>query len=397
MATVLGLRRDTRVVGLVGTAHGLSHVYYMALPPLFPLLHDELGLSYTALGFLVTVFNVTSGLGQTPVGFLVDRIGSRAVLSAGLILQAAAIGAIGLFPSYGWMLACVFLAGLAHTVYHPADYSILSATVPKERLGRAYSIHSFAGNVGSAISPVIMVAVATRFDWHASFYAIGVVGLAVAFALVSQGALLGNSHAVKPEKKVGWRSDLAVLLSRPILLAFLFYVIVVSGTNGIRTFAVSALVEIQHLPLEAANTALTGFMLCTAFGMLLGGVIADRFGPRIGTAIVSLVTSALLYVVVAEVAMSFVAIVVTLGAAGMIRGALQATRDLLIYSVTPEGQVGKVFAFVASGSNFGGAITPLLFGWIMDVGDPRLVFWVSAALTLLGLVTFTGMKRAALR
>jgi MFS family permease len=95
--------------------------------------------------------------------------------------------------------------------------------------------------------------------------------------------------------------------------------------------------------------------------------------------------------------MPFIAIVVTLGAAGLIRGALQATRDLLIYSVTPEGQVGKVFAFVASGSNFGGAITPLVFGWIMDMGDPRLVFWVSAALTLLGLVTFSGMKRAAVR
>jgi len=399
MATVLGLRRDTRIIGLVSTAHGLSHVYYMALPPLFPLLHTELGLSYTALGLLVTVFNLTSGLGQTPIGFLVDRIGSRAVLSAGLIVQAAAIGAIGLVPSYPWMFACVVVAGIAHTVYHPADYSILSATIPRDRLGRAYSLHSFAGNVGSAISPVIMVAVATRFDWHASFFAIGIVGLAVAFTLTSQGALLGNSHAVKGERKSegGWRTSLDVLLSRPILLAFLFYVIVVAGTNGIRTFAVAALVELQNLSLDGANAALTGFMLCTALGMLAGGVIADRLGPRIATAVVSLVTCSVLYVMLAEIAMPFIAIVVTLGAAGMIRGALQATRDLLIYSVTPEGEVGKVFAFVASGSNFGGAVTPLLFGWIMDAGDPRLVFWVSAALTLLGLVTFAGMKRAAVR
>jgi predicted MFS family arabinose efflux permease len=244
-----------------------------------------------------------------------------------------------------------------------------------------------------------MVAVATRFDWRASFFAIGIVGLAVALTLTSQGTLLGNSHEVKAKKTeaAGWRASVGVLLSRPILLAFMFYVIVVAGTNGIRTFAVSALVEIQQMPLEAANAALTGFMLCSACGMLLGGVIADRFGPRIGTAIVSLVSCAILYVLLAEIAMPFIAIVVTLGAAGAIRGALQATRDLLIYSVTPEGQVGKVFAFVASGANFGGAVTPLIFGWIMDAGDPRLVFWVSAALTLLGLVTFTGMKRAAVR
>ena len=400
MATVLTLRRDARVVGLVSSAHGLSHVYYMALPPLFPLLHDQLGFSYASLGLLVTVFNVTSGLGQTPIGFLVDRIGSRAVLSAGLILQAAAIGAIGLFPSYAWMFACVVVAGLAHTVYHPADYSILTANIPRERLGRAFSLHSFSGNIGSAVSPAIMVGFAALWNWQTAFVAVGALGLAMALALVSQGAFLGNSHETKQTKRDGsggMRASLGLLLSTPIMLAFLFYVIVVAGTNGIRTFAVAALVDIQNMELATANAALTGFMLATACGMLIGGWIADRLGPRVITGVVALVTCSALYMALAEISMSVLAVVVTLAAAGLIRGTLQATRDLLVYSITPEGQIGKVFAWVSSGANIGGAVTPLIFGWVMDNSDPRIVFWLSAALTMLGLVTFAGMKRAAVR
>ncbi len=399
MATVLAARRDVRVIGLVSTAHGLSHIYYMALPPLFPILKDQLGVSYTELGLLMTVFSVTSGLGQTPVGFLVDRIGSRAVLAFGLILQAAAIGAIGLAPGYNWVLVCVFLAGLAHTVYHPADYSIMSATVPKARLGRAFSIHSFCGNVGSAISPALMVAATAFWGWRTAFLLVGSIGLVMAFTLISQGAVLGNSHDAKTKKResTGWRDSIALLASTPILFAFLFYVIVVAGTNGIRTFAVSALVDIQSMQLATANAALTGFMLATAGGMLIGGWVADRLGPRLITAVVALTSCAGLYMLVASVSMPVFGVVLALALAGMLRGGLQATRDLLVYSVTPEGQIGKVFAFVSSGANIGGAVVPVAFGWAMDVGDPRLVFWISAATTVLALFTFAGMKRVATR
>jgi MFS transporter, FSR family, fosmidomycin resistance protein len=399
MAGVLAVRRDVRVIGLVSTAHGLSHIYYMALPPLFPILKDQLGVSYTELGLLMTVFNVTAGVGQTPVGFMVDRVGSRAVLAFGLILQAAAIGAIGLAPGYDWVLGCVFLAGLAHTVYHPADYSIMSSTVPKARLGRAFSIHSFCGNVGSAISPALMVAATAFWGWRAAFLLVGAVGLVMAFTLIGQGAVLGNSHEVKAKKRdgAGARGSLALLASTPILFAFLFYVIVVAGTNGIRTFAVSALVDIQSMQLATANAALTGFMLATAGGMLIGGWVADRLGPRIITAVVSLMSCAALYMLIAAVSMPVLGVVLALALAGMLRGGLQATRDLLVYSVTPEGQHGKVFAFVSSGANIGGAAVPVAFGWAMDIGDPRLVFWISAATTVIALFTFAGMKRAATR
>ena len=88
-------RREIHVVGLVGAAHLLSHLYMLALVPLYPLIQPEIGTTWTGIGAAITVFAVVTGVLQTPVGFLVDRIGGRFVLIGGLFIFALAIGLIG--------------------------------------------------------------------------------------------------------------------------------------------------------------------------------------------------------------------------------------------------------------------------------------------------------------
>ncbi len=92
--------RDARVIGLVGIGHFFSHFYLLALPPLFPLLKAEFGVSYVALGAVISVYNVASGVAQVPIGFLVDRVSARTVLLVGLALNAVAIAAIGVTSTY---------------------------------------------------------------------------------------------------------------------------------------------------------------------------------------------------------------------------------------------------------------------------------------------------------
>ena len=83
------LRQDVKVIGLVALAHGLSHFYQIATAVLFPLIKDELGVSYAALGATVGLYYVVSGVCQTLAGFAVDRFGARRVLFAGLALAVA--------------------------------------------------------------------------------------------------------------------------------------------------------------------------------------------------------------------------------------------------------------------------------------------------------------------
>ena len=110
-------------------AHFISHVHIMLLPPIFGLVKDAFGVSYTQIGLALTAYNVCSALLQTPAGFLVDRIGPRVMLTGGLIVGSAAIAAAAMLPGYWFFVIGYGLLGVANTVYHPADYSILSATV----------------------------------------------------------------------------------------------------------------------------------------------------------------------------------------------------------------------------------------------------------------------------
>ena len=173
---------DTRIISLVCAAHFVSHFYILVLPPLFPFIRDYYGVSYTQLGFALTAFNVTTALCQTPAGFLVDRVGARSVLVCGLVLGAICLAIVGLIPSF-WLLVAMFaLFGVANGVYHPADYAILSQLVSQERASQAFSLHIFAGFLGTAVTPATMLILQSVLGWQGAFVAASMC-LLVAIAL----------------------------------------------------------------------------------------------------------------------------------------------------------------------------------------------------------------------
>src|ERR1700744_4735056 len=115
---------EIRIVASVSAAHFVSHFFFLVLPPLFVFVRADYGLNYTELALAITVFNVVSAIFQTPIGMLADRVGPYGILIAGLVLGSLAFAAAALVHSYWFLLAMFALAGLANTVYHPADYSL---------------------------------------------------------------------------------------------------------------------------------------------------------------------------------------------------------------------------------------------------------------------------------
>src|SRR5436309_8651040 len=134
---------DARLITVVCAGHFLSHFYSLVLPPLFPVLRGELGVSYAALGAVITASAGASAVSQLVSGFLVDRFGARRVLAGGLALLAGSIALAGMAPSYGALVAIMAVAGLGNGVFHPADYSIFN-TLPRGRPTRR-AICSCAG------------------------------------------------------------------------------------------------------------------------------------------------------------------------------------------------------------------------------------------------------------
>ncbi len=397
MATLDGaLRRDARVIALVCVPHMMSHAYFLVLPTLFPLLKVALDLSYTDLGLALTAFGLAAGFGQLPVGFLVDWLGGRPLLILGMAVQGTAIALIGAADAYWQILALMGIAGLAHTVYHPADYAILTATVDPRRMGRAYGIHAFTGNLGFAIAPVFMVTVSTLWHWRAAFVAIGAIGIVVAVVLFFYGDLLRQDRrrgtSGEQAAPMGTKAGLRFLMSAPILMCFAFFVLQMAGSGGLRSFTVAALDQLFSIPLAVVNIALFGLLVGSAVGTLVGADYADRRGPRIGTAVMTLGPAALLIVLVGAVPMPLVLLTAVLAAVGFALGFLLPSRDLLLRSVTPDGAMGRVMGFASSGANLAGGLVPILFGWMLDNFDPRWIFWIAAAFVAMALLTFSTVK-----
>src|SRR6202140_1592531 len=155
-----------RTLAAISTAHWVSHFHLMALPMLFPFLKTQLGVGYIELGFALTVLAVVSGLTQAPIGYLADHVGARKILLMGLALGGCALILLGLHLSHPSLIASAVLLGLANSVYHPADYAILSAHMDEARMGRAFSIHTFAGFFGGAVAPAIMAGLVATIGGH---------------------------------------------------------------------------------------------------------------------------------------------------------------------------------------------------------------------------------------
>ncbi len=387
-----------RVVGAVSAAHFVSHYYIILLAPLLPFVRADYGVSYTEIGLAFAAFNIVSATLQTPAGFLVDRLGPRMLLIAGLVIGALAFIVAGLAHSFWIMVAMFALAGLGNTVYHPADYAMLSQNISSKRIGQAFSVHTFAGMLGGAVAPPTLLLMHGLWGWRGAFVGAGMLGLVVAAILLilrDDGEHDDGARAAAAPRRpqaeteaghpgaAGWR----LLLSGPVLLNLGFFTFLAMISGGIFNYSVVAFGALFAIPVTTANAALTAYLLLSAVGVLVGGLFVARVTNHGRVAALGLVAMALLTALVAEIHFGAVALVAVMTVNGFFFGFIMPSRDMLVRQVTPPGSFGKVFGFVTTGFNIGGVISPLIFGALMDHGNPRWVFLLVAACSLAAILT----------
>ncbi len=393
----MALSRTTRVNILIGNGHFLSHFYVLCLPPLFLPWQKAFGVSFAELGLTVALMSGTTAILQTPLGFLVDRYGARRFLVGGALLMSLSMAAMGLATSFWQILALATLSGIGNSVFHPADYAIISGSVDHERMGASFALHSFSGNLGFASGPPVMALLAVTMGWRASLILVGLVGVPVVLAILLQSAILNDQARYEPHQAGEAISGRALLFSRTMLLFFGFYLLGSMAGAGVQAWLITVLHAVKGIDLAIASAALTGYMAGSTCGVLAGGWFADAYRQHVsGFAVGLTIVSAVLVLVVAVAALPSMAVIGLMFASGLALGASRTPRDVMLKDASPPGQIGKVFGFVSAGLPLGSALTPVPFGMLIDHHHPEMVLILVAALLLASLLCM-GSARASAR
>lgn len=395
MTSAIVVTRSDRnwLIGLVGAGHFYSHFVMLALPPLFLLMKQDLGVSYVALGAVVSVMASTTAVGQIPMGFLVDRIGGRTILLCGIGLMSGCLVLVAAFSSY-WAIFVLFaLAGIGNSVFHPADYAILAARLDETVYGRAFSVHSFTGYLGWAFAALVMLPLGNALGWRLAVMMVGIAGLIVTGAMATGARFLDDRRALEERaygdglNPRGLRAGFALMTSLPMLMLFVFFGLSATVTSGIMAFSIPANVSLHGFNDLTASLALTAHLASSAVGVLVGGWLADL--TRRHNAVTSLAVLAMAVSVLALAAEGplFIMMFSAMICAGLFYGISSPSRDILIKSATPTGAAGVAFGFTSSGMSVGNLAGPLLCGWFMDNGRPQFMFVALAVIMLVSIVS----------
>jgi predicted MFS family arabinose efflux permease len=341
------LSRDARVNLLLGTGHFLSHFYQLCLPPVFIPWQQAFDVSFAELGLVIAIMSATAGLLQTPMGFLVDRYGARPFLIGGTLLMTLSISAMGFATTYWQLVALALLSGVGNSVFHPADYAILSGSVDPARLGRSFAFHTFTGSVGFAAAPPATAALMLLLGWRGALIFFGLLGLPVAAAILWQSRILIDQVRLPRSRATEQERGAKLLLSRSVLMFFAFFMVTAAAGAGIQSWLITVLHQVHGLPVAAAASALTGYMVGQIGGVLIGGWVADRTDRHLPFVVGLTIGAAALLLLVGVVSLAELATIVVLFVCGLMTGARNTPRDVMVKDAARPGKSVRCSALSA--------------------------------------------------
>lgn len=387
--------RDFRVMSLIGVAHGASHYHQLAFATMLLIVRHEAGLSFTDVGLLTGIFYGVSGVAQTAAGFAVDRFGARPILAGGLAVIGAALALISVAHSFAGFAAIAVIAGLGNSVFHPADFALLNASVNHDRLGRAYSFHGVGGSLGWAAAPVIYF-LDGLFGWVGAALIGALPGLVLSVLVWAHRRELVDHRitARAAAERHGATPTLTLFLQPALLLCLVYFAVIAANTVGIQQFAVPAWASMFGITENFAALCLIVFIVGSAGGVLVGGLFADRVRRHDRVATLGMLAAAALTVPIAAHAVTPTLLLPLLALGGAAGGITNPSRDMIVRNATPPGASGKVFGFVYSGLDIGSFLAPPAFGMLMTAGMPSIIFWAAVVLYLINAVLVMVIRQA---
>ena len=240
----------------------------------------------------------------------------------------------------------------------------------------------------------VVAVLAVSLGWRETLLLVGLLGLPVVAAILWQSRILVDQ--ARP-RAAGGAGPGPVLLSRPMLLFFAFFLLSSMANSGVQAFLITVLGQLWGVPVAVGSVVLTGYMVGNTGGVLFGGWFADRSRRHLAFVLGLTAVAITLILALGTLRLPEPALLLVALAAGMALGASRTPRDVMVKDAAPPGQIGKVFGFVSAGLPLGGAITPVPFGLLLDAGYPQLVLPLVAMLLALSLLCAGAGRGEAVR
>lgn len=381
--------RPFRDVWLISAGHGLTHWYPATFYVLLPLIGKELGLSYTQIGFLMSMQHIAGALSNLPGGMIVDSIGKKGYLMAASLFWVGFPYALMSLTNSMWMLViCLMLVGIGNNLWHPAAIPTLAHQYP-QRKGLVLSFHGMGGNIGEALAPMAAGALLAWFSWREVVVINIVPGLVMAtLILVMVGALTTVREGTKKVGDVnaasgGWDArqylrDLGSLLRNRALM-----LICVSG--GFRTLTQVGLMvflpvylayEQGYSPI-AVGVCMTVLQVAGLIAGPIAGHVSDKFGRR-HVVLSSMVLTGVTIVGMVFAGQSFM-FIVFVALVGFFLYAMRPVMQAWAVENTPKRLAGTGVGLQFTILSIGGSIAPATFGVIADTWGVYTAFYFLAA------------------
>ena len=391
-----------RDVWLLSGGHCFTHWYPATFFILLPILGKELGLSYTEIGFIMTVQHLAGAMTNMPGGMLVDAVGKKGYLMAiSLFWVGVPYALMALTHNYWMLLACVALVGIGNNLWHPSAIPALANRYP-ERKGFILALHGMGGNLGEAIAPLFIGLLLTYMSWRTAVIVNIIPGAVMAvMILLMLGAFAvsyntGGTHAPAERKTPGeyLRGTLGLLRNRGLMLISISSGFRIMTQIGLLTFLPAYLAyELGYSP-WAVGLAMTLLQIAGFIATPIGGYLSDRMGRK-KVVMASFGMTAILIVAMA-LAGRTPAFIFMVAILGFFLYATRAVIQAWTIEETPKHLAATGIGLVFTLQGIGAAISPTIFGLIADTYDIFTAFYFLAGTVIVAncLIVFMPNREA---
>ena len=383
-ATEVQVAKTFKEVWLISLGHSLTHWYPATFYLLLPIIGNELGLSFSQIGLIMTCQYLAGAIANIPGGMLVDTVGRKGLLMAVLLFWVGfPYLLMGFSHGYLMLLACVALVGFGNSLWHPTAIPTLAGRFP-ERKGLVLSLHGMGGNVGDATAPLVVGSLLAILSWRQVVMINVVPGMVMSLLiLIFLGTLRVGSKKPKPAEDARGQSLADYFRGVPALFRNRG-LIVLTASSAFRSMTQNALLtflpvylayEMHYSPFYVG----AGMFALQAAGFAatpIAGHLSDRMGRRsVMMTSMGMTAVVLLFMAFAGKSPAFIVFIAVLG---FFLYAIRPVMQAWLLETTPRNMGGTSIGILFGAQALGSSVAPLLGGMIADRYGLTATFWFLA-------------------